>query len=761
MRDHFSWGEELAHNQLNTKRIRRNIQIILRGLPLVGGSFFLNFESGYSTDFKQSQSVDTQVHEQKKKKKGDVDDLFSNNKAVDIAPSIKLDSDKKAIVNADGGSLKIRPVKVDPSKMVLRRKKTENEGVNLKSNLNPLWNASEKEVRKFEDVPQAGSHLLKTREPSDAKGIPTKGRPTTLGKFIKGQENTHAENIIVPTGSALFELRNVAGEGSTSSQEPEDITDVRLMHGLLKERRDRTESARTSKVTLTKSAARSHKESAVAKHVSSKEIQAQSVEHSNKFTRVAAEMPKEQEPQGVPSKQAISEKKVMVEKVIYEEKDPNKPPYEIVECDIAEVDTAKKERKLLTSKSCKELMASESYKELPTSVIVTSNSPQMKFSGSMCSHIGAVVQDDARNGKDGDLHVGVGWADLSWEVSGTVAETLSCKYVANLQVVPGDVGVTDHYVQIECPYGTFQMGNVKGPDGTYADDATGLVGATGGVDGSVWNLFSRPSGFPQTHHAIGYTKRATKIVYHSPRWVGFQAGLAYCPNPTHQGWGDLGEKNYSNSNDDGVEPAQKKHNLAVGVNYIQDVKDFEVTASLVAIKEQASQTAGVHEIVNAESRYSANMEAEITRNFKLKEDTSIHATGSVKYKNLKIAGGYINNGEQSIPLTKENADATGRFGSHLADAGRIWNIGSKYSFGCLDIGYARHNLKRRTTNSEFAKGVVHALSVDLTVASGVQVFAELDHLNQETGESVSVYDNNENPRKNKGTVLLVGSKLSF
>ncbi|MDR1208320.1 MAG: porin [Holosporales bacterium] len=744
MRDHFFRGEELASKQLNTRRIRRNIQTILQGgLPLFGGALLFIFETAYSEAPNQGQPVDIKV--QKNEKKDDASDLFSNNKAVDIEPSVKLDSEKKAIVGEDGVNLKIRPVTLEPSKMVLRRKK---EDVSPPNKLNPLWNHPGKGDRKPGEAPQAGNNLNKKQETSHHKEVSGKSTSPALSKFIKGQES--ASNIVVPTGSALFELRNVAGE-EPSSKESEDIADVRLMQRLLKEKKDREEKARALKIAETKNVSRSRKESA-------KEAQSQFAENPNKLAHFAAElsvvneMSKEQDPQEIPPKKPIGAK-VVVEKVIYEEKDPNKPPYEIVECDIVEVGPPKKEGNFLASKS---------YSELPASVIITSDSPQMKFSGSMCSHIGAVMQDDARHGKDGDLHVGVGWADLSWEVSGTVAETLSCKYVANLQVVPGDVGVTDHYVQIECPFGTFQMGNVKGPDGTYADDATGLVGGTGGVDGSMYGLFSRPSGFPQTHHAIGYTKRATKIVYNSPRWVGFQAGLAYCPNPTHQGWGDLGEKNYSNSNDDGVEPVyEKKHNLAVGVNYAQDVKDFEVTASIIAINEQASQTANVQEIVNHEYEYSANIETEFTRNFKTKEDTSIHATGAVKYKNFKIAGGYISNGEQSIPLSKENADATGRFGSHLADAGRVWNIGGKYSFGCLDIGYARHKLKRRTTNSEFAKGVVHALSVDLTVASGVQVFAELDHIDQESDKSVSAYDGNENPRRNKGTVLLIGSKVSF
>jgi hypothetical protein len=771
-----------------------NIQIVLRGLTFVCGSLFFCEESVAAQQNKNAPvEINVQKNQKgnKNQKHDDANDLFGDNRALDIAPNVTLAPGKKEIVVDQGQTqlkVGISPVKIIPSTKRLRLK-DEDGNVIPQNKLVPLWKRQEAEEgantsgrtnnkeltangdaktahasapsinRSLLDKPAVPAILeAKSNAANDAS---TKASSSALRNVIKGQESAQANGVIVPTGSALFELRNIPGDDAGADKEPEDIADVRLMQKLIKEKKAKqaAEKARELKeravVTQTKDVARLRKDPVVAKQAPIKGIQLPPAEDSNKLTRVSAEIPKDPKTQKLLDNEAVRNAPI-VEKVIYEEKDTNKPHYEIVECDVVDVNTMTAEEKE------KRFYSSESYKQLPASVIVTSESPQIKFSGSMCSHLGAVMQDDARSGKDGDLHVGVGWADLSWEVSGSVADTLFCKYVASLQVVPGDVGITDHYVQVECPYGTFQMGNVKGPDGTYADDATGLVGGTGGVDGSMWGLFSRPSGFPQTHHAIGYTKRATKVVYHSPRWVGFQVGLGYCPNPAHQGWGDLGEANYSNSNDDGVEPARnRKHNLAFGMNYQQDMKDLEVTASLVAIKEKTSQTAEVVELIESESKYSSNLETTVTRSFNLKEDTSIHATGAIKYKSLKIAGGYINNGEQSMHLTKENADTTLRFGSHLGDAGRIWNVGGKYSVGGIDVGYARHKLKRRVTNSEFIKGVIHALSFDFTVASGVQVFAELDRVNQESGTSVSTYDGHSNPLKNKGTVLLVGSKLSF
>jgi predicted porin len=635
----------------------------------------------------------------------------------------------------------------------LSKKEGIDEGQNPPKHPKPLWTHTALPVK------QSSTNTPTTQKKSNAQQD-SPGDQKILGKILKQQEVGHAGGVVVPTGSALFNLRTVANQEADVDAPPVPNLDAttktikpvnksattphmsppsgptRQPLPLVEQQPSEPSLLRVSE-KLTPKKTENGVARVVATQVSNEDLQKQAIDYSSKFMRLDTTKLLEEGHAAPPPAAGNNPQDVKNQQC------------EVIECDIA---TNEKE----------EAPHNKTYYAIPASVIATSGSPQIKFSGSICSHVGTVMQNDARDGKNGDIHIGVGWADLSWEVSGAICGTFLSKYVANLQVVPGDVSITDHYVQTECRYGTIQCGNLKGPDGTYPDDATGLVGGTGGVDGSMGGLISRPSGLPQTHHPTGYSKRATKIVYHSPRLCGFQVGIGYCPNPKHQGWGDLGEQNYSNSNDNGIEPTHKKrHNVTVGVNYAQEAKNVEVTASFVAIKEQASQIVEIPENIEAESKFSVNGTTVFAREFKLKGDTSIHTTGAIKYKNLKFACGYINNGKHSIPQSKENADATQRFGSHLGDAGRVWNIGGKYSVGCVDIGYARHQLKRQVTNTETSRGVIHSLSVDINIVSGVQVFAEINRVNQQTGETASTYDENANPLNNKGTVVLIGSKLSF
>jgi hypothetical protein len=487
-----------------------------------------------------------------------------------------------------------------------------------------------------------------------------------------------------------------------------------------------------------------HGGAVIAQQVSERDIKKLEEDYSNKFIHVEAAP-------------AIEERPTV--KVIDVKAAEDQAPYQVIECDVRDIAS-------VTAKSTENAKFHEhsTYKEMPATVITTSESPTLKFSGSVCSHIGAVVQDDARDNKSGDLHLSIGWADLSWEAVGITVDDFVYRYAASLQVVPGDVKMLDHFVEVANNYGVLQLGNIKGPDGKYADDATWLVGGTGGVDGSIWGLLSNISGLSHTHHVVAHSKRATKLVYNSPRLAGFQFGVGYSPNPKHQGWGDLNEQNYSNSNDNGVYPTDdlnKKHNVAVGVNFSQCLNDCEVCASFVGVTEQAYLTTEVPDSFDAENTYSAGHVASQKREIKLRKDTSYHATWSMRYKNFKIAGGFINNGDQNTLPTKFSADRQSRYGSHLGNAGRVWNIGGKYSIGCVDIGYARHRLERRVTNYDYSKGTIHALSVDCNIVSGVQIFAEIDHIDVCAAKRASVYDESSKPLRNKGTAVLVGSKLSF
>jgi predicted porin len=573
----------------------------------------------------------------------------------------------------------------------------------------------------------------------------SKSQQNILNKILQKQDVTNSTEFIIPTGSALFGLKDIphVENENNETKEEEDVLDFRLMQKLRKQKKKQKEESIGGNITPTVVVVKENRANAPQQALTKTEQQTDN--YLNNFMHTEAK-----------SVDIENEKKN--DKAKKEQIENEQPPYQTIECDVNSLDP----NKMFDDAEMKFYESSE-YKYMPMPEIKTDSSPQLKFSGSVCSHIGSVVQEDARDNKDGDLHVSFGWADLAMEIAGIVNDDFKYKYSANLQVVPSDVNVTDNYAEFSCLYGTVQIGNIKGPEGTMIDDATGLLGGTGGVDGSTWGLLNIVSGLPHTHHLNGYTKRATKLVYYSPRFAGFQVGAGFCPNPHHSGWSDLGAKDYSNSNDDNVlstAEMKKSQNLAIGVNYQQSVKDLSVKASIVAVMENASMKANIKDIVPAEGD-DIYLTYDLTREIPLKKDMSYQASCSIQYKNLVIAAGLINNREQNLPTTKFNADKIEKNGIHLGDAGTVWNIGGKYTIGRIDLGFSHHNLKRRATNYDYSTGTINTFTLDCTVSSGIQLFAEIDHINARTEKNVSALDDNSKPVKNNGTVVLVGSKLNF
>lgn len=414
-----------------------------------------------------------------------------------------------------------------------------------------------------------------------------------------------------------------------------------------------------------------------------------------------------------------------------------------------------------------EFYKSEEYKALPTIVMTTQESPQIKFSGSLCSYIGNVMQDDTREGRDGSPHIGFGWADLAMEISGATHNNFHYKYAANLEIIPsGSIGVSENYLELSCPYGIFQFGNVSGIEGTFIEDATSLLGGMGGINGSLLDLFNMSAGLPNPNHLVGFTKKATKLVLYSPRWLGFQLGLSFCPNPHHIGNGAQGSNDYasSNSNDDNVfhtSDMKKTNNIVLGINFKQDLQKISFNASVLALKENTKMNIDLLCITISENQSNSNILYGLQREIALKKDTSYQASGSIKYKNLQLAAGFINNGYLNLPHTNFETYKLEKFGMNKGNAGDTWNRGIKYTIGCIDLGLAHYASKRRVTNYKYAKSTINTLTIDCQIVSGVKIFAEVNHVDTYGDKAIStLYDGNY-PIQNKGTAVMIGSKVNF
>lgn len=433
----------------------------------------------------------------------------------------------------------------------------------------------------------------------------------------------------------------------------------------------------------------------------------------------------------------------------------------------AEKKSSEKPQNLPETEAEQAIYKTLAYEQLPATVIASEEGPKITFGGDLCSFIGSVNQEDARGAKDGSPHFAFGWADLVMEISGAATEDFHYKYSADLQIMPNDLCMNDNYAELSTPFGTLQFGNLKGVESALLEDATSLNGGTGGVDGSVWDLFNRSAGLPNAVHLAGFTKRATKLTLYSPRFYGFKVGLSYTPNPGHSGWDSPDSTDYANANDndDDVfhnDDMRKRNNLAYGINFEQSLKDLTLSAALVAVTETTTMNIDVNKTASAEDESEPTKAVyQMSREIALKKDTAIQASASLKYKNFQIAGGFIDNGELNLPKTKYEADRLAKYGFHLGNAGKGWNAGVKVSYGCLDVSLTHHNMSRRVTNYNDTKGTVNTFAVDCQLLSGVKIFTEVNRIETSTDKDVAALYDNDRPARNKGTTIFVGSKVSF
>jgi hypothetical protein len=404
------------------------------------------------------------------------------------------------------------------------------------------------------------------------------------------------------------------------------------------------------------------------------------------------------------------------------------------------------------------------YCDMPVSVIKTEPPIKGSFAGDICSYAGTPLQNDARGKKDGDLQVGFGWADLTFQAEGELAGDTKAKFVATIELPSTSAGIKENYIEVSSPYGTVQVGNVKGPDGTMLTDGTAMLGGTGGTDGSFFDLFNLPPGIPNFQHLSGYSKRATKLVYYTSRMLGLQLGIGFCPNPNHFGWGSMGSQDYSSGVDDSLftpDEMRKRTNIALGLNSDQEFGNLSVSTALVAVREKTTMMLPIErENKGLYDPYEDFTTHSVKREVSLQTGTAYQASASVKYKWFQIAAGFTDNGSVNLPGKAEETNLLNKFGLHLGDSGKVWNVGCKYSFGCLDIGLTRNVSRRNITGYEVSKGDVTTLTVECQITPGLRLFAEIDRVNAKTDEKVAAIYGSELAR-NKGTTVMCGTKISF
>lgn len=404
--------------------------------------------------------------------------------------------------------------------------------------------------------------------------------------------------------------------------------------------------------------------------------------------------------------------------------------------------------------------------------------PTLKISGNTIQNVYVFTQKKHNNGKGKGLHFANDVSDLLFLVSGMTSNGIAYKYkIAMDAYANSSPFVSQNYAEFNTAFGTIQLGNAVGPEDTMIKDAGSIVTGTGAFDGGYYKVFNLSALAMRGNDNIGDTGSATKFVYYTPEIFDFKFGVAYTPDTTHLG-DSKADTNTVKGN--GSPPGQRSFfptniiglsNWAFGAAFKKALGSWEVNLTGSYIY------AGNH--LAATDKTVAPL--------KLKH-TSAYQLGTVigyKFENgrlIQIGAGYLNNGKSALPKTATpNATAygasyDGAFGDlYQGTSGRACNFGAAYTMGVYKFSGAYQHTHRRTDAIARAKNEVYSLAADVNPVAGLKFFSELNYvMSKSNNAAVTLASNNAakgpgSPRsvqaipniKNKGTVFIMGTKISF
>jgi hypothetical protein len=307
---------------------------------------------------------------------------------------------------------------------------------------------------------------------------------------------------------------------------------------------------------------------------------------------------------------------------------------------------------------------------------------------------------------------------------------------------------------LEGMFGRFEGGNHHGASAAMQVDAASLARATGGVDGDArywWherahssqytsNVFLETPNLPTNEIGrYGITgKNAAKVTYYTPNFNGFTAGVSFIPDL--QSHGSIANqapvtKTLSSSSTSGGWPF--KNIWEGGLHYEGMADQFSIKAALLGQLGESKHlnNAGVHTDAN-------------------KDLKAWEAGINVGFSGITLGASYGSWGKSGTVTTE------GSKGTHY------WTLGGAYEFNQFGASLTYFNSRNGFGTSgdaanQYSKAnKLETLSfgVDYKLAPGLLPYAEV------TGFKFKDYGTQSNGAShegNKGTIVLVGSKLSF
>lgn len=300
---------------------------------------------------------------------------------------------------------------------------------------------------------------------------------------------------------------------------------------------------------------------------------------------------------------------------------------------------------------------------------------------------------------------------------------------------------------VESNYGRFEGGAYDGAPAIMQVSANNIARATGGINGNMQKWINKKVQNKTYNQALDFGQEfikwptlpidcdfdsnVSKVTYYTPTISGFQFGLGYIPDVNRTG-------TVATLNDVSAPPVGSPLNavkgfkdvIEGGLKYTGKFKELDIEASVIAERSRNSgKTANRRELLAYE------------------------VGALVTYKEFSVAGSYSDWTHSGAPKTKLAGKKY---------VGGYWTAGVAYATKNAGVSLTYFNSQRANlftgdeaitnTSNSSNKFQVLSLGADYTVAPGLMPYAEVSFFKTKY---------HANPVNNKGSVLLIGTKLTF
>jgi outer membrane protein OmpU len=284
---------------------------------------------------------------------------------------------------------------------------------------------------------------------------------------------------------------------------------------------------------------------------------------------------------------------------------------------------------------------------------------------------------------------------------------------ANPSINRTGVGTDEASVYVGGTWGRFELGDFDGAADTLKIYAP-VIGIEQ-IDGDYSDFAGAPPNFG-IH--IPNSSDATKIMYLTPRFAGFQAGASYTPESDNEAQAVVPLKNIS----------QYRDFAEFGVNYVGDFSGFNVQlgATLTTADGQPTTVIG-----------------------SVKDFTAWNLGALVTFGGFALGGGYVDAGDFKVPTA-----------GAIDNNQSVWHAGLSYTAGPVAVaasymeaeGYSDSNGGYSTDYKAYGVGATYTVAPGLLLETDLMYFQD-DFLTGTRGATTK--------GSNDGYVFVVGTRLDF